>query len=666
MRFDIGKLITDRAEREKKLLAAGERPAPRLKNRVQRTAAKLLATFFALMLVFTLVARVASAATVANVETDTAKSGVLTDRAEINGQIEAEGDVSVSLPEGLRIEAVYAKVGKRVSEGDDLLGVDPGELAEKLEKLEGEIRVLELKIESASSGISGSAAEAVLAAQQALSDAQNEYERLVEKLDRSEARSEEDFKEIEAALEKAKSEYEKTLKKTREDILKAAEDKLKEAKENLETSQESADDAIRAAKQALNQAADSSSASDAAYQRALTAYNSAKSALETAQQALSDLESQSPQNPDAIAEAKEAVSAAQAAFDQASENLAASNYSDSGYSNANENLKTIKERWEKNIQKAKDAVAEAEAELEKERARTDYSDEAAVIAAQSALDSAERDLKSARRTLEDGEYSREDELYSAKRAIESAQRSLESAQRQASQEGRSDAVSAAQAEIDRLTYQNELRELEKQMDLLKAAAENGGIIPAPADGTILETLKKGDRTKPDTDAVTISRSDQGFTFTGSLDSKTAAKLQAGDKGTLSYTHEGKSRMAEVKIASIGVPNEEGLVEITAELPDGSYPSGVSARLTVTRRSETHYSCLPLSALRSGSKGDYVLVLREKKTVMGTELTVVEVPVTVKDRDSELMSIESSLMWDDKVVVSSDKPISEGDRVRLES
>ena len=62
----------------------------------------------------------------------------------------------------------------------------------------------------------------------------------------------------------------------------------------------------------------------------------------------------------------------------------------------------------------------------------------------------------------------------------------------------------------------------------------------------------------------------------------------------------------------------------------------------------------------------MLVLQEKNTVMGIEQTVVRVEVTVLDRDSESMAVESSLMGTEQVVTSSSKPIGEGDRVRLET
>gem|GEM_PF-437437 len=741
-KLHIRERIAGLADKEQALLAAGERPQPRMKNRLQRTAVRMLAIFLVLMLVFTVVSRMANSVTVASVQVDAIKTGTLTDRAGLTGTIEAAGDISLLFPEGLRIETVYANEGQRVSAGDPLLQFDTAELESQLEGIEIEITIMKLKISVAQIGVSGNDSESILAAQQALDNALEAYDRLVKKhdrellriaeeygdnesvviaqqaladaleaydrlvaqLERDSLRSEEDYADLEAALKKAKSNYERVLANTKASLISAAEDAVKQAEENLETVKESADDAIRSAQLAVDSAAESLNTSESTYQSALTAYSQAAIKLNNAKQLVSDLEAAAAQgedNTEALAAARDALDAAQENFYQAESNLdAQSVYGTSAYDNAVENLAITKQRWEKNIQKAETALSEAKAELEAVRKRTDFSEEAAVISAQAAVDSAESALKSAQRllddneysyeeqlcsaqsaissaetalkyaiknaqvSLEDDEYAREEQLYSAEKAIEAAQRDLESAQRQAILESQNNAVSATEATIARMTYQYELSELEKQRDALEEAMLNDGIVTAPVNGTVLKILEKGDNTS-DIDVVTLSRNDEAFVFEGSLDNATSEKLIIGDTGALAYTHEGSTQKLEVEIASISVPDEDGNVTISAELPEGSYHSGASAELTITKKSETYYNCLPLSVLRSDANGDHVLILRQKSTVMGTEWTVARVDVSVTDRDSELMSVESTLSYSDKVVVSANKPISEGDRVRIE-
>ena len=61
----------------------------------------------------------------------------------------------------------------------------------------------------------------------------------------------------------------------------------------------------------------------------------------------------------------------------------------------------------------------------------------------------------------------------------------------------------------------------------------------------------------------------------------------------------------------------------------------------------------------------MLVMQEKKSVMGNVQTAVRVPVQVLDKDSDKMAVESSLLPEDKIITDSSKPISEGDKVRLD-
>ena len=51
---------------------------------------------------------------------------------------------------------------------------------------------------------------------------------------------------------------------------------------------------------------------------------------------------------------------------------------------------------------------------------------------------------------------------------------------------------------------------------------------------------------------------------------------------------------------------------------------------------------------------------------GTEWVIARVDITVKERDSQMMYVDGALTYSDQVVISSNKIISEGDRVRIEN
>ena len=658
--------IPEKTQKERSRLASGEKPPSRIKNPVQRNALQYLALFFALMLVFTLCSRALNAVAIARVQVDTVKSGVLTDRVTINGELAPLSDLDIELPQGLRVESVHVKKGQTVAMGDALLSLKADELDEKIADLRLEIQVLDLKISAASQGISGSGADGILETQLALANAKEDYARLLERQSLNQSREGEDLLSAEDRLKEAQAAYDTAVKEAKEDLTEEAREKLTQARENLEETKQNAQDAIRQAEQAVTQARESQQNADTAYYSALNSYNKAKTALDTARQTLLNLEGQSPQDPAAIAQAKDEVAAAQSAFDQAESMLnSQSGGSSSAHNYAKEELKITKERWEAKIKKAEEKVAEAETKLQEAQNRTDVSKEPQVVSAKQNLDAAQDAVKNQNRGQQDGKADREEQLKNAGRAVESAEMNLRKAEKQAVEESKSNQNQRAQGEVDALQYRSEKSKLERQLELLEQAGAHGGMLRADSPGTVSSIIEKGSRTQADTAVVTLNRSDQGFSFTGKVESKQAQKLASGDKGSLTYTHEGKSKAVEVSVSAISAADEEGNVEVSGHLPGGSYPVGGSGQWDITRRSETKESCLPISALRSGSEGDYVLVLREKRGILGTEHTVVKAAVTVTDRDSQIMSIESTLLYEDRVVISANKPIVEGDRVRLE-
>ena len=314
----IKEKINDIITQEKDMFASGLKHKPLLSNRVQRIAIRLIVSFFVLIFVFTIVSRVSDSATIASVQVSTMASGTLTNKAEIDGTIDAEDGISITLPEGLRVIKVNAERGKQVREGEALLAFDVSSIEDKIKGLEDEIYILNQKISLSGKGSSDS----VLDAQQALDDAQQAYDRLAAKFERK------DFADLEAALANAIENKDRAITAARQAF-------IKEAEENRKNVQESGDDAVRAAQQALSEAEEGTPAYDSAVQ----------------------------------------------------------------------NLEVIKARWDNALSEADEALSAAEN-------RTDFSDEAAVMDAQAAIEAAESALISAQREFED---SKDEELYAAEK-----------------------------------------------------------------------------------------------------------------------------------------------------------------------------------------------------------------------------------------------------------
>ena len=648
MRVHIGEKIRE----QKAMLISGKKYRPLIEDRVQRMAVYLMIGFFTFMLVCTIISRVSYSFTTAHVSVASMAGKTLMNRAELEGIIYASSERGISLPDGLKAVSVNAGKGKSVEKGEVLIEFDVSAAEERIKKLEEEIRILNLKMDISSNN----GGNDVIEAQRTLEDAQKAYERIAAKYARAEMRLKEDYTRLE-----------ETLADAEKNLINKAEALVKEARENLQNVREDAEDAIRAAEQALDEESENLDDSEDSYQQALESYEQAKDELNMANQRVSEIkEAIAGKQPDdatdyteELKEAEEELSIAQKAFNQAKKELSKADYNSSSYDRADDNLDSIKRRWKRKIDKAKDALYKAETVLEAVREGKEFSTESAVSEAQAAIDTAREALNRARRESEDNQYSEEEELYAAGRAVETAQAALEDARRQAE-------VLQKEGEIDRITCESERSDKEKSRAALQEILDNGGCLLAPAPGTVVRTLERGDKTKEGEDAVILSSADRGFVFEGKLDKDSARRFSAGDKGELHYKVDGSTQKADVEIHSISTPDESDQVLVTAVLPEGGYTSGMPAQLFLSRKSETYQNCLPLTALRSDSSGDHVFVLRKQSSVLGTEWVIARVDITVKERDSQMMYVDGALTYSDQVVISSNKIISEGDRVRIEN
>ena len=648
MRLHIGEKIRE----QKAMLISGKKYRPLIEDRVQRMAVYLMIGFFTFMLVCTIISRVSYSFTTAHVSVASMAGKTLMNRAELDGIIYASSEKGISLPDGLKAVSVNAGKDKSVEKGEALIEFDVPAAEERIKKLEEEIRILNLKLDISSNN----GGNDVIEAQRTLEDAKKAYERIAAKYARAEMRLKEDYTKLE-----------ETLADAEKNLINKAEALVKEARENLDITREDAEDAIRAAEQALDEESENLDDSEDSYQQALEAYEQAKDELNMANQRVSEIkEAIAGKQPDdatdyteELKEAEEELSIAQKAFNQAKKELSKADYNSSSYDRADDNLDSIKRGWKRKIDKAKDALYKAETVLEAVREGKDFSTESAVSEAQAAIDTAREALNRARRESEDNQYSEEEELYAAGRAVETAQAALEDARRQAE-------VLQKEGEIDRITCESERSDKEKSRAALQEILDNGGRLLAPAPGTVVRTLERGDKTKEGEDAVILSSADRGFVFEGKLDKDSARRFSAGDKGELHYKLDGSTQKADVEIHSISTPDESDQVLVTAVLPEGDYTSGMPAQLFLSRKSETYQNCLPLTALRSDSGGDHVFVLRRQSSVLGTEWVIARVDITVKERDSQMMYVDGALMYSDQVVISSNKIISEGDRVRIEN
>jgi len=666
---------TNKAQRDKALFESGQEPESRFKNPLQRSAAKMIAGFFALMLLLTIVSSAADGLTVAVAQTDVPRTGTITERVELSGFIQPLDSLDILLPSNIYITAARVEEGQKVSAGDVLLEFDLDDVSAQLEEQKNNLAVAEAKLKITENGASASDNTALANAELNLKQAQDDYDRQKEKLSRSAARAAEDYANAENDLAEAKASYNEALEKAKSDMIESAKTKRDAAQKALDEAKSAANEAIENARYSYEQARSNAQKSiDNAVKNAEAALASAKTALEetkatqdrNVQSAESkpdatdeDVEWAKYQRDTAVAKAEKQVSDAQANLDEAKS------------AGLPDDVARAYDSWQSTVTKQNAKIADAQTAYND--AVSDYNDalagrklleQQAVVSAQNSVNSAQKSLNNAKRSLEDSGQNIDDQLLSAARSVSSAQRSLEQAQRDAADKERTAENSKTQTSIDIITQRSNVASLKKTVASLEEIIAMDGKVLAPIDA-VVQTVSKTGKTQDKVAAATLSRNDTGFRFEAKTDANTAEGLALGDWGQLSYKSDGASQRVRGTVTDIGAADGDGNSLILVSVPAGTYPAGASGTLTITRSSERQNTCLPVSALRSDSDGDYVFVAKEKKTVTGVEYTASRVDVTILARDSSLVSVQSGLARDDMVITSVNKPIEEGDRVRLE-
>ena len=212
-----------------------------------------------------------------------------------------------------------------------------------------------------------------------------------------------------------------------------------------------------------------------------------------------------------------------------------------------------------------------------------------------------------------------------------------------------------------------VEQMELQLEKLERLLEADGRICAPSDGLITEiAVNIGERTV-DTPAVRMADLTKGYRFTAELTKEQETYLGAGDEVTL--TDRRRNHLEQLAVESVTADGEnDGIYEISVPLPDDTLELGAAAVLDYSSPSQTYAVCVPLAALHLDERNQpYVLTYDEQDSVLGKELRARKVSVNILDQNESYAALaDGSISSQDEVIVSADKAVDDGSRIRLES
>lgn len=246
------------------------------------------------------------------------------------------------------------------------------------------------------------------------------------------------------------------------------------------------------------------------------------------------------------------------------------------------------------------------------------------------------------------------QLVRTKRAVEDAWEKLKSAEAALDREQR-------ERDIDTRLKELELKEKQKEYEKVQVYMKNGGYILAEVQGTIGEIYVKQGEVMDGKDLCTIIPMGAGYEFKGKIDTKDSKYMKTGE--AVEITVSGKN--VPIKDSMLKAVSCDGeTTKITASLSESTeLINGMSASLRHKSTSEEYTSILPLGAVRGGEGAEFVLVIQEENRMLGSEKTAQKVDIEVLDKDNKNAAVRGNLEAKDSIITGSNKPISEGDRVR---
>lgn len=687
---------------------------------MKRRIAGMFGGFLAVMMLFTVLSRAADSVSIAKVTTGKSEQGKITHTVKGSGKVVQNREQAVSALSGQIVKTIYVEEGQQVSAGELLFEVD-------LESLQEQIldKKQEMKKEELLSGDKASS-RAAQAQQDAVnqSRAAEDYSVAAGKGNTAVSRARQEWKKAQQKLkELEESSTEGSGSDPVEEVLKkTCEEKKLEYQEALEYKEELEEAIDQAVESALANAGSASGLAKLTVNETemVMAANEEPSGSGETDGASSDstgmngalaepagvAETEPADSGSITGEASDAAGAWSASesgvdgsFQRGSENGSGGSEGESSENGSGDSEENPSENGSGSVSgNGSEGTSgtsgwedEVEQIIEPEDTQPQTEDpwlleQRVRQINQPLLDEAEQLIKQKEQEKEDADAAlanyRQEKAAGSAQSLEEMKEQLE-AEALAKKQAYEDAVTAANdslrmagraiedasapkgtdstGEIDAITREQE----ELQLAKLERLMEAEGKVTSPIDGVVTRVaVTTGERT-PDGTAVLLSDTASGNKLVVQVSSDQDKYIARNDEVTVKQ--EGKSREWKGLLVDSVRTNEEDkeLLDITVQLPEDSLEAGEAASLEAVRASELYSCCIPIEALHVEDGKYFVYVVNETETVLGTELTLQRIDVTVMDKnESKAALAEGSLSGDQKVVLSSDREISAGSRVRL--
>jgi len=220
------------------------------------------------------------------------------------------------------------------------------------------------------------------------------------------------------------------------------------------------------------------------------------------------------------------------------------------------------------------------------------------------------------------------------------------------------------AEIKLEKYNSDIEAKQAEVSRLEAEAM-GATITAPVSGIVDSlALVAGEDTAKDKDVCSLIMDGKGYSLTISVEKKQADRVNIGDVGEPSNYWAYDDVVFTVKSIKDDPDSNGKNKKIEFAIDGTDLTVGQSVTISVGSKSQVYDLVVSNAAIRKSNGGSFVLVLTEKKTPFGKRYIASKVEVTERASDDTNTAISGNLNLYDYVIVSSTKPLADGEEFRI--
>ncbi len=222
------------------------------------------------------------------------------------------------------------------------------------------------------------------------------------------------------------------------------------------------------------------------------------------------------------------------------------------------------------------------------------------------------------------------------------------------------------AQLENLDLQDLISQINKQKEEIEKLSTDalGKEIVANVSGIVRNIyITAGNTTTPGSALAVIEIPDMGYTLSSSVTNEQARKVHTGDTASVSNYYWGSQIDATLKAIKPDPKNPQSNKILEFEI-QGDVTVGSNLTLSVGARNADYDYVVPNSAIKSDSNGSFILVVVADTSPLGNKYTATRVDVTVLASDETNTAVSGGINAGDFVITTSNKPISNGDRVRM--